>query len=675
MTAYLVVRQGNKWQDVYRLTPGQVMTVGRSPTNRLVLRDEVCSRNHCEIFQSGEQWVIRDLGSRNGTMVSGKLISGDHRLDSGMVINIGASELAFTMDLALPLPSLDDSEGGYLVSATQEILIPPSDHGTTGTVTCSPEILQRRRHSRYEAESRESLGRDRTSRDLARLYRLAMDMGNAHDIRRLAEVVLEGLMAGTPADIGAILTLPPGAVPESTAPARLSVVAYKSRNENPYDRVSDSLSRVVLKEREAILARDITTNQQFAVGDSVGDLELKSVICAPLRREDEIFGLVHLYSTNPQNSLEPEHLDFTLAVADQCAVVMETLRRQEKLANGLALARDENKTLREQLRLETEMVGSSPYMKQLNQQLARVANSEANVLVRGESGVGKELVARAIHYSSPRRQGPFICMNCAALSESLLESELFGHEKGSFTGAVGRKTGKFEQAHQGTLLLDEVGEMSLAIQSKFLRVLEGHPFDRVGGGTPVKVDVRVVAATNRDLERAVEEGTFRKDLYFRLHVVELKVQPLREHPSDIPELASFFLERFARRSGRTIQGFTSQALELLTQYDWPGNVRELQNAIERAVILANEELIDVTDLHLSRLGAPTTHKLSAATLGEDPKEMTLDRIEQRHILATLEMTGWNKSQAAQILGIERSTLDRKLKRYQVQSPRAEVGDE
>ncbi|MFO1020712.1 MAG: sigma 54-interacting transcriptional regulator [Planctomycetales bacterium] len=675
MTAYLVVRQGNKWQDVYRLTPGQVMTVGRSPTNRLVLRDEVCSRNHCEIFQSGDEWVIRDLGSRNGTVVSGKVISGDQRLDSGMVINIGASELAFTMDLALPLPPLGDGEGEYLVNATQELLIPPSDHGTMGTVTCNPEILQRRRRSRYEAEPRESIGRDRTSRDLARLYRLALDMGNAHDNRRLAEVVLEGLMSGTPADIGAILTLPPGAAPESTASGRLSVVAYKSRNENPYDRVSDSLSRVVLKEREAILARDITANQQFAVGDSVGDLELKSVICAPLRREDEIFGLVHLYSTNPQNSLEAEHLDFTLAVADQCAIVMEALRRQEKLANGLALARDENKTLREQLRLETEMVGTSPYMKQLNQQLARVANSEANVLVRGESGVGKELVARAIHYSSPRRQGPFICMNCAALSESLLESELFGHEKGSFTGAVGRKTGKFEQAHQGTLLLDEVGEMSLAIQSKFLRVLEGHPFDRVGGGTPVKVDVRVVAATNRDLEKAVEEGTFRKDLYFRLHVVELKVQPLREHPSDIPELASFFLERFARRSGRTILGFTSQALELLTQYDWPGNVRELQNAIERAVILANEDLIDVTDLHLSRLGAPTPPRMNAAGIAEDPKEMTLDRIEQRHILATLEMTGWNKSQAAQILGIERSTLDRKLKRYQVQSPRAEVGDE
>jgi Nif-specific regulatory protein len=371
---------------------------------------------------------------------------------------------------------------------------------------------------------------------------------------------------------------------------------------------------------------------------------------------------VHLYSTNPEKLFGPEDLEFTLAVADQCAVALENLKRQEILADGLARIRDENQTLREQLQLESELVGSSPFMQELGRKIARIAPTDATVLVRGESGVGKELVARAIHFSSRRKSGPFVCMNCAALNESLLESELFGHEKGSFTGATNRKMGKFEQANRGTLMLDEVGEMSPAIQAKFLRVLEGHPYERVGGGTPVVVDVRVVAATNRDLVKEVEAGTFRKDLYFRLHVVEILVPPLREHPTDVPLLANHFLEKFVRKTGRTIKGFTPAALDYLSQYDWPGNVRELQNTIERAVILCPGEYVAPADIQLSRLGEETM-SIEVAAPASGFRKATLDELEQEHILATLEWTHWNKSQAAQILGIERSTLDRKLKRY------------
>jgi Nif-specific regulatory protein len=318
-------------------------------------------------------------------------------------------------------------------------------------------------------------------------------------------------------------------------------------------------------------------------------------------------------------------------------------------------------------------------MQGLKQRIARIAPTDSTVLIRGESGVGKELVARAIHLSSRRRQGPFVCMNCAALTESLLESELFGHEKGSFTGATTRKLGKFEQAHRGTLFLDEVGEMSGAIQAKFLRVLEGHPFERVGGASPVQVDVRVVAATNRDLEQAVDSGQFRKDLYFRLQVVELHVEPLRDHPADIPLLSEHFLQRFARKSGRSIRGFTPAALAKLTGYDWPGNVRELQNTIERSVVLCLGEMVDASDISLSGLGhfaevsAPRPVAVSsvpsaASGAGEGGAEVSLEALEQRHILGVLERTNWNKSQAAQILGIERSTLDRKLKRYRVSRP-------
>lgn len=670
MTAYLVVRQDNKWRDVYRLTPGQVMTIGRAPTNRLVLRDEVCSRNHCEVFLSGEEWYVRDLGSRNGTMVGGKTISGDHPLQSGAVLQVGASELAFTYDLSLPLPELPEP-----ITPRPDHSSGVSTHHNLATMTSSggPEILHRQSRTRFEAGTRE-LGRDRTSRDLARMYRLALDMGNATTPKALAGVVLDGLMAGIPADIGAFLVLPPETAERD--PGRLSVIAYKSRDQMTYERVSDSLSQLVLSENEAVLARDMQSSGQFTVGDSVGDLQVKSVICAPLRRGETILGLIHLYSTQLDAPLGQEDLEFTLAVADQCAVVLEGLQRRESLVDGLERVSFENKNLREQLELESELIGGGPYMGELKTRIARIAPTDATVLIRGESGVGKELVARAMHYGSGRRTGPFVCMNCAALSESLLESELFGHEKGSFTGAVGRKVGKFEQANNGSIFLDEVGEMTPAVQAKFLRVLEGHPFDRVGGGAPVKVDVRVIAATNRDLEKAVEQGTFRKDLYYRLHVVELRIRPLREHPEDVSDLARYFLDRYSRRTGRGIRGFSPEALRALRDYDWPGNIRELQNTIERAVILGMSDQIDLEDLQLSRLGGGATKSGRKSSAGLAPmtvKEVSLDDLERKHILAILESTAWNKSQAAQILGIERSTLDRKLKRYQVNSPKSSGG--
>ena len=301
-------------------------------------------------------------------------------------------------------------------------------------------------------------------------------------------------------------------------------------------------------------------------------------------------------------------------------------------------------------------------MQRVAEEIARAAPNNATVLIRGESGVGKELVARAVHFSSPRRKGPFVCLNCAALSETLLESELFGHEKGAFTGAIGRKIGKFEAAHQGTLMLDEIGEMSPAIQAKFLRVLEGHPFERVGGSEPVKVDVRVIAATNRDLEKAVTDGIFRRDLYFRLHVLEILVPPLRKRPEDIAELAYYFFHRFTGETGRKLKGFTPAAMDQLMRYRWPGNVRELKNVVERALVLAGGDYIDAGDLLLSKL--PTSgDTVDVPSVPTDFKPCSLAEMEQKHILAVLKSTGGNKSQAASILGIERSTLDRKLRRY------------
>jgi Nif-specific regulatory protein len=677
--AYLVVRDGNKWQDVFRLTPGQVMTIGRAPTNRIVVRSEMCSRNHCEIFQVGPMWILRDLGSRNGTIVDGHRITSDWELEEGQAIQLGSCNIVFTRELSKNTRVADDDEVEVEAPTQTQDAIPAA-----GAKSSSPEIVSRRKRTRYSPTSTaEHAGADRFSQDLAQLWKLAVEMGAAKDERQLSEVVLNGLLTAIRADIGAVLLLPKP-VTGGARPNQLRVVAYMSQGEHPYQTISTSLSQMVLEDRDAVLAKNVADDSKLSGQDSLDEIQARSVICAPIRNGELIYGLIHLYSTLSDESLEPEHLEFTLAVADQMALAFENVREKQSLAEGLARVQNENASLRNQLAIDTDLVGDSPEMLHLKQTISRIAPTDATVLIRGESGVGKELVARAIHFGSDRRNGPFVCMNCAALSETLLESELFGHEKGSFTGATGRKPGKFEQAHRGTLFLDEVGEMSLAIQAKFLRVLEGHPFERVGGSVPINVDVRVIAATNRNLEDAIHQKIFRKDLYFRLFVVEIVPPPLREHRSDIPLLANYFLLRFAKKMGRPLRGFTQQAIQVLCEYDWPGNVRELQNCVERAVVLSTGELVEASEIKLSGLGSaapaltlPKTEQhpaglgknLPSPELAETKKfEKSLDELEQEYILKTLEKTNWNKSQTAAILGIERSTLDRKLKKYGVNRP-------
>ena len=388
-------------------------------------------------------------------------------------------------------------------------------------------------------------------------------------------MALTGLFGETQVDAGALLLLPRDFEGEATI-ENLEIVASRSASDLPYHRVPNFLASTVLREGEAVLARNAMGDSTLGSRDSEGEMHATSVLCAPVRRGKRPIGLVHLYSTDPARVPDPDDLEFTLAVADTVAVALDNLSRRQELAENLTRVRDENLQLRERLGVQSEIVGSGALMARVTQEIARAAPSRATVLIRGESGVGKELVARAVHFSSPRRKGPFVCLNCAALSRSLLASELFGHEQGAFTGATQRKIGKFEASHQGTLMLDEIGEMTPAIQAKFLRVLEGHPFERVGGTETVKVDVRVIAATNRDLERDVVEGRFRRDLYFRLRVLEIIVPGLRKRPEDIPELAEYFLEKFNAETGRKLRGFSPAAVELLTQISLAGQCARIE---------------------------------------------------------------------------------------------------
>ena len=342
----------------------------------------------------------------------------------------------------------------------------------------------------------------------------------------------------------------------------------------------------------------------------------------------------------------------------------DVLRLTLERALDHAALRHENQNLKQQLGASFDtggIIGSSPPMRKLMEMLAMVAPSEATVLVYGESGTGKELIARAIHANSLCCKGPFVAVNCAALSESLLESELFGHEKGAFTGAERRREGHFATADNGTLFLDEIGEITPAMQVKLLRVIQEREFQRVGGEQPVKVNVRLVAATNKNLQEEVEAGRFRQDLYFRLNVVTLDMPPLRDRVEDIPLLAMHFLERFAAKNKKSIKGFTPAAMDSLLKYPWPGNVRELENVVERGVVLLVGDYISERELP-----APLLQSSAATgTTGTAPSlaGMSLDEVEKLVILETLDACEGNKSEAARRLGVTRKTLHAKLARY------------
>ncbi len=313
----------------------------------------------------------------------------------------------------------------------------------------------------------------------------------------------------------------------------------------------------------------------------------------------------------------------------------------------------------------SSIIGRSPEMKKIFDLLRRVAPTKASVLITGESGVGKELIADALHNLSPRADKPFVKVHCAALAESLLESELFGHEKGAFTGAAGRKRGRFELAHEGTLFLDEIGEINQNVQIKILRVLQERKFERVGGEETLEVDVRVIAATNRDLKAEIEKGSFREDLYYRLNVVNIHVPPLRERKDDIPLLAGAFLREFAEENGKSLEGFDTKVRAAFFAYGWPGNVRELRNCVESAVVLARGSLVTLEDL------PPGIREAQEDDTVRIPAGSSLAEAEKILIRETLAVQGGNKSRTAEILGIGRKTLYQKLQEYGLDGSRAE----
>jgi transcriptional regulator with GAF, ATPase, and Fis domain len=605
---------------------GTDFSIGREPSNRLWLNDPQISRNHCVVRTESGEFRISDLGSRNCTFVNGVPVK-DQVLHDGDSIAIASHRFVFV---------LQDAERPRAVPDT--VQLDDVDWVAQTTVTLPIQDVHY-----LPTKLQEPPTAARAARDLDVLLKVGTLVNSSPSLDALQRSLLQAIFEVVPAEHAAILLV--GNSPDEFA----SLVGW-SRLEGSAGPIGVSRTIVgrVLREGIAILANDLLENPVLGGARSLVVARIESVLCVPLVAFEKVLGAIYLDAREPGARFEDADLRLLAAIAAVSALAVKNVTHLEQL-------QDENQRLREDDHVRHDIVGGSPQILRIHERIAKLAPTDSTVLIRGESGTGKELVARAIHRGSPRASRPFAAINCAALTETLLESELFGHEKGAFTGAIAQKKGKLEAADGGTVFLDEIGELAPALQTKLLRVLQEHEFERVGGTRPVKVDLRLLAATNRDLEEAIGSGSFRKDLYYRLNVVTLTMPALRERREDIPLLAGYFIARHSERAKRRVIGLSVEARTCLLAYDWPGNVRELENAIERAVVLGSTDLIlpeDLPEAVLETLppGLPSRNYYEAVK--EAKKQL---------ILKALEESGGGYTEAAKLLGMGVNYLHRLIK--------------
>jgi transcriptional regulator with GAF, ATPase, and Fis domain len=602
--------------SIFPLTEGG-LTVGRDLSNDLIIDDTLVAPQHCRISVESGQYTVKDLSSAAGTIVNGLPVQ-ERSLANGDQIVIGGSVFLFLRD------ELTEAHPNS---------IELSESGGEGSKTGAATTRLRREDVRYlQPEDLAALpSSERTSRDLQTLLKISTAIGSIRNVEGLQWQLLGMIFDVVPAERGAILA---GSDPEEFA----SVVAW-DRVGGPQQsvHVERELAQQVFDERIGILSND-------ASGAGVSP-PVHSLICVPLLNMDKAIGLIYLDTTNPEVRFSEDDLHLVTAIAGVAAMAIESARQVEWLGN-------ENRRLRAEENLEHDMVGESAPMREIYQLIERVAASSSTVLIYGESGTGKELAARAIHRNSPRREQPFVAINCAALTETLLESELFGHERGAFTGAIAQKRGQLEMANKGTIFLDEMGEISPGLQAKLLRVLQERDFMRVGGTRSMPLDIRVIAATNKNLQKATKDGTFREDLYYRLNVVSITMPPLRDHKEDIPLLAQYFAAKYAEKCNRRILGISPDAGTLLKQYDWPGNIRELENAVERAIVLGSSGRILPEDL------PETLHETPAQSMRSSTYHEAVRQLKRQLILTAMDQSEGKITEAARLLGVHSNYLHR-----------------
>jgi Nif-specific regulatory protein len=573
---------------------------------------------------------VRDLGSRNGTLVNGEVVQ-NQELKHGDEIAVGDSSFLFLVDeherLQPGCVELEDAHG-----TAETTIIHPRD-----VVYLQPDRLQR------ELASTSPL-----ARNLNALLKISRIVHSIRDLDSLQGELLDLIFEVVPAGRGAVL------LAEKQGSQFDSMFARsREKGQALLVKVSRTVANQVLEQGISILGTDVPNNCDLRQVESLAASNVRSLLCVPLTVFQRVIGCIYLDSNDFNDRLHKDHLELVTAIAGISAVALDNARRLQWLQK-------ENERLTVEVSQERSLVGEGARMKEIYQFIKRAAPSDSTVLIEGESGTGKELVARALHRNSPRASKPFVAINCAAIPETLLESDLFGHERGAFTGAAGLKKGRLEVADSGVVFLDEIGELAPALQVKLLRVLQEREFERVGGTHPIKVDIRLIAATNSKLEKAVQEGEFRQDLYYRLAVLNVMMPALRERRDDIPLLTRHFVQKHAKRCKVKPRPISREALSLLVNYDWPGNVRELENAIERALVLGSSEMILPEDLPESLLERNPAPEMSEAKYHAAVKEL-----KKQLILDAIEQTHGSYTEAARILGVHPNYLHRLIRNLEL----------
>ncbi len=612
MQPRLTAISGKLKGGIFQLVEGSFV-IGRETAANLCIADAAVSRRHSTIEKKDDGYFIADLESLNGTFVNDVPVR-SRRLEHGDRVRIGDSQFLFLV------------HDGPAISKSSEVKLDDRQvlSGSTVQLRFDEALFV-------------------MARDLNALMKISATINAIRGLEELQERLLELLFEVVPAQHGAILLTADDSLDGG------SIFALdRAQGRNQLVTVSKTIAQQVLRDSVALLTGDVAGDDQLATESMIAS-QAVSVMCVPLMMFDRKLGVLYLDTSLKGDEFNKDHLQLVTAISSIAAVAIENARHFEWLES-------ENQRLLDDVNLEHNMIGEGAAMQRVYHFIGKVAPTDSTVLIVGESGTGKELAARAIHRNSKRAQKAFMAVSCAALTETLLESELFGYEKGAFTGAFARKKGRLETADGGTVFLDEIGELSAPLQVKLLRVLQEREFERVGGTQTIKVDIRLVAATNKNLEKAIESGEFRQDLFYRLNVVSFEMPPLRDRKEDITLLASYFGDKYSRKCNRRITGISAGARTYLNDYDWPGNVRELENALERAVVLGTTDLILPEDLPEALIERVTPVAKSNTGYHE-----AVTQTKIRVILSALEQSKGNYTEAAKLLGVHPNYLHRLIR--------------
>ncbi len=586
----------------------RLTTLGRSPDNDVVFDDPGVLLHHAHLMTDRTGVVISSLDPEARIRINGRERR-NYGLKHGDLITLGETEITFDGNDS-PAPTASGSHPARTTPSAS--LIPGSEGG-------EPRFQQ--------------------------LHRFSERLLQGLSFPGLWRILLDAVIEVTSADKGFLILLKDG---ELQIPAARNIEKLDLGKD--LSQLSDSVIARVLRERRPIIVSDALNDTLLGTARSVVDLKLSSVMCVPLIARDLLMGILYVGNDRAAHLFRSEDLDSLVVFAAQAGLILHNAL----LMNDL---REDNEKLRKELQRGGSLIGNSPGMRAVFRTIERVAPTDISVLVTGETGTGKELVARELHGQSPRKDHPFISINCGAIPENLLESELFGHKKGSFTGAVTDKIGKFEAANGGTLFLDEIGEMPLSLQVKLLRVLQERAIEKVGDVKATPVDIRVVSATNKTLEEEVAARRFREDLYYRLNELAIHLPPLRDRGDDIPLLARHLLQRYAAQYGDRVRGFSNEAMHALREYVWPGNVRQMENRIKKAVVMTDGPLLSPEDMGFE----PSPGGVMARSF--KPLAVAREEFQMSYIREVLESCNWNKAETGRVLEVDARTIFRYIEKF------------